>query len=240
MPSLPAPLAARAEMWFGRPTTVTSIIELSPGLRRVTFHTPSMDAGLCVAGAEIEFLVSERDFRHYTPIPGPANTYDVVFARSTDGPGTAWAHALRIGDTTQVLGPARSVKRAPRELLLGDATAIGLFAAMLADAPGQVGAVEVPAGDRDAAAALLPGLDVVTTGERPGSALVAWLAATAHRVHDRAVLAGHAQSVQELRRMLRAAGTPRAAILTKASGPTASAGSSCSDPPGRCGRTRRG
>lgn len=216
MPSLPAPLAARAQQWFGRPTTVTSIIDISPGLRRVTFHTPSMDAGSCVAGAEIEFLVNERDFRHYTPIPGPEHTYEVVFARAAGGPGSEWAHGLRIGDTAQLLGPTRSVKRAPRELLLGDATAIGLFAAMLADAPGQVGAVEVPAADRDAAAALLPGLDVVPTGEARGSALAAWLAATSHRPHDRAVLAGHARSVQELRRLLREGGTPRTAILTKA------------------------
>lgn len=215
MPSLPAVLASRAEQWFGRLTTVTSIVELSPGLRRVTFHTPSTDAGVCVAGAEIEFLVNDRDFRHYPPIPGPDNTYDVVFTRSAGGPGTEWAHALRIGDTAHVLGPSRSVKRAPRELLLGDATAIGLFAAMLVDAPGQVGAVEMPAADREAAAAALPGLDVVVAGARPGEALAVWLAAAPEHPHDRAVLAGHARSVQELRRSPRERGTPRAAIMTK-------------------------
>jgi len=32
VPSLPAPLAARAERWFGRPATVVEITELSPGL----------------------------------------------------------------------------------------------------------------------------------------------------------------------------------------------------------------
>jgi len=216
VPSLPAALAARADQWFGRPTTVTSIVDLSPGLRRVTFHTPTVDVDACVPGAEIEFRVDDRNFRHYTPIPVSDTTYDVVFARAADGPGTAWAHGLRNGDTANLLGPTRGVPRAPRELLLGDATTISLFAAMLADRTEAVGAVEVPAADRDAAAALLPGLDVLTAGPEPGTALAAWLAVAAHRPHDRAVLAGHARSVQDLRKVLREAGPPRSAITTKA------------------------
>lgn len=129
-------------------------------------------------GQEIEFRVAEREFRHYTAAAITGGTVEVLFALTAPGPGTAWARALRPGDDTGgLLGPGGGVRRDParHELFLGDASTIGLFAALLRDATDAVGAVEVPAADLAAAAGLLPGLDVVAAGSEPGDALRGWL-----------------------------------------------------------------
>jgi alkanesulfonate monooxygenase SsuD/methylene tetrahydromethanopterin reductase-like flavin-dependent oxidoreductase (luciferase family) len=177
VPTLPAPLAATAERWFGRPTTITAIEQLSPGLRRISFHTPDLIGRRWPPGQEIEFRVTDREFRHYTAfaVDTGAGTYDVVFTGTATGPGTHWAWNLRPGDGVGVMGPGGGVRRGRRELLLGDATTLGLFAALLTDAQTITGAVEVPAADRDAASAIVPGLAVVPAGDRPGAALLDWL-----------------------------------------------------------------
>jgi NADPH-dependent ferric siderophore reductase len=228
MPSLPAPLAARAERWFGRPATVVEITELSPGLVRVGFAGPHWPGRSWVRGQEVEFRVGDREFRHYTPAdvdPG-SGRFDVVFVRHGDAPGTAWLAGLRVGSEVGVMGPGGGLRREPdrRELFLGDATTLGLFAALIPTSGDASGAVEVPAEDVAAAAALVPDLAVVVTGAAHGSALDSWLGAHADDLvrgqeppPEQACLAGHVGTIDLLRRRTRTEfGLPRRAVATKA------------------------
>ena len=229
MPSLPAPLAARAERWFGRPATVVEITDLSPGLVRVGFAGPHWRGRQWVRGQEVEFRVGDREFRHYTPAdvdPG-SGRFDVVFVRHGDGPGTGWLAGLTLGTDVGVMGPGGGVRRERdrRELFLGDATALGLFAALVPTAADVWGAVEVPPADLAAAAALVPSLDVVAAGGTPGTALHTWLGM--HAADDtadnepgrpeQATLAGHAGTIATLRPRVRAEfGLARRTVATKA------------------------
>ena len=148
MPSLPTPLAARAERWFGRPATVVEITALSPGLARVGFAGPHRRGRSWVRGQEVEFQVGDREFRHDTPadVDPESGRFDVVFVRHGDGPGTAWLAGLGVGSEVGVMGPGGGLRREPdrRELFLGDATALGLFAALIPTSGDARGAVEVP------------------------------------------------------------------------------------------------
>ena len=224
MPTMPAPLARRAERWFARPAVVTETCVLSPGLRRLTIAGTDLVGRPGAAGQEVEFLVSERDFRHYTAarFDPDEGSLDIVFALHGSGPGTSWAAGLKPGDPAPVLGPGGGVRRQrqARPVLLGDATAIGLFMALAADLPpdGDVaGAVEVPAVDVAATRELLPGLQVLAAEAAPGAALQAWLAADRPpRAADRHYLVGHAQTINVLRALLRDRGAARSSMITKA------------------------
>lgn len=228
MPALPTRVAATAERWFGRPATVTTATDLSPGLRHVTLDVPDLARKHWEPGRDIEFRVSEREFRHYTAmnIDPATGAVDVVFGLTATGPGTAWARRLQPGDQIGLMGPGGGLKRpgdAARELFLGDATALGLGAALLRENGPLTGAVEVPPADLAAAADLLPGLDVLAAGPTPGGALATWLeghlqptAGSSTLLPERACLVGHAQSIQHQRELLRTAGMTRRSIVTKA------------------------
>jgi len=224
MPTMPAPLARRAERWFARPAVVTASRVLSPGLRRVTIVVPGLVGRAGTAGQEVEFLVSERDFRHYTAACfNPADgSFDIVFALHGAGPGSAWAAGLQPGDPVPVMGPGGGVRwqRPARPVLLGDATAIGLFMALAADLPpggDLAGAVEVPAADVVATRELLPRLRVLAAEAAPGAALRDWLAAARPLLaEDRYYLVGHAQTINTLRALLRDRGATRSNVITKA------------------------
>jgi NADPH-dependent ferric siderophore reductase len=223
MPTLPAALAAGAERWFGHPATVTGVEPLAPSLRRVTLHGEALRGRRYQPGQEVEFRVAAQHLRHYTPARYDTvdGSLDVIFCTHAPGPGSAWAAALQPGQPVAVLGPGGGIRRraGTRPVLLGDATTIGLFIALLTADPSSVepvGAVEVAATNRAAAAALLPTLDIVTALDTPGAALRQWLADHTTLPADHAYLAGHAQSIQELRTTLRNRGIPRTAVSTKA------------------------
>lgn len=224
MPSLPAPLAARAERWFGRPATVVEVVDLSPGLVRVGFVGPHWRERPWVRGQEVEFRVGDREFRHYTPceVDPARGRFDVVFVRHGDGPGTRWLAGLELGTEVGVMGPGGGVRREPdrRELFLGDASALGLFAALVPTSGDARGAVEVAAADLGAAAALVPALDVVVAGAVPGIALDAWVdghLADREPPPEQVCLAGHVGTIDALRRRVRVQwGLARRAVATKA------------------------
>ena len=78
----------------------------------------------------------------------------------------------------------------------------------------------MPQNDRQAAAQLVPRLDILTVRDQPGAALHTWIAdqtfATTGPEREAVYLAGHAQTLQRLRTALRATGVPRDSIVTKA------------------------
>lgn len=233
MPRYPAFLARR---FLSRAISceVTRIEDLSPRLRRVHL------AGDGLRGHEWEpcqvtsFLVSETEFRHYTPdgFDADAGTMSVLFHRHgqhTNGsaaPGERWLDGLGAGDQVLPIQPAcsrtfRPVREAGAYLMCGDATTIGLWWSMLRWLPPDArmsGAVEVPGEDVELVRSLLPGLDVVAGEPEPGLALRRWAAgrvASGAPLPDVAYLSGHAQTLQWIRELLRDQGMDRRAIRTQ-------------------------
>lgn len=218
MPTMPAPLAAHAERWFGRSVKVTTVDDLSANLRRITFAGDAMIGRSWRPGHEIEFRVSARDLRHYTPtrFEPTTGTFDVIFCTLAGGPGSVWVNRLRPGSHVAAIGPNPGLRFRPgqRCVVLGDASTIGLFASFGANATR--GAIEVPAPDQAAAALLAPELGILPASGSPGSALRSWTAAATIDDQESAYLAGHAETLQRLRALLRDRGVPRSRIVTKA------------------------
>lgn len=227
MPTLPVALAVKAARWFGRPATVTAVDVLAPTLRKVTFEGENLRGKPWAAGQEIEFHVAAGDFRHYTPsvFDRTAGHLEVIFSTRAGGPGSHWVANLSPGDTVGVMGPGGGVATLPAEpgtrlVLLGDITTAGLFHGLLT-AAGPVdasGAVEVHPDDRNAVKHLLPGLHVLDAGDEPGSALTAWADRldTPSSAPVRVLIAGHAQTAQRIRSLLRARGFGRRDVTVKA------------------------
>jgi NADPH-dependent ferric siderophore reductase len=237
MPSMPVPLAEFAERKLGCAGTISAADRLSPGLLRLRVSCPQPRKKRWQPGQEIEFRVGTREFRHYNVLSydpgadGSDGLLTVLIHLHGDGPGASWASTRGVGDEVIVLGPGKllATPAGERRLLLGDASTLGTFAGMIADAgPAAdgafLGAVEVDAADVDAAAAVVPGLAVLpsgpASGAEPGDALHDWLAMTiAERgplPADAVYLLGHAQTIQRLRATLRADTTlDRRAIVTK-------------------------
>lgn len=231
MPTLPGVLADRMDRWMGRPSRTTSVEQLSPGLIRVRFEGEALRGRRWVPGSEIEFRVSTRDFRHYTPtaFDDEAGAIDVVFQLHGSGPGVDWVRGVAVGDDVMVLGPGGRpwLREGRRHAFVGDASALGLFASLLAALPSEAtayGVVEVPAADVGAAAALVPGLTVVAATDTPGQAALSWLDGSLPALPDHAYLAGHAQSIQRHRAVLCAGGLRRKDVVTKPFWATGKAG----------------
>ncbi|WP_261558995.1 siderophore-interacting protein [Frankia tisae] len=234
MPTMPVPLAEFAERKLGCAGTISAADRLSPGLLHLQVSCPQPRRKRWAPGQEIEFRVGTRAFRHYNVLAydEPAGVLGVLIHLHGDGPGSTWAGGREVGEQVVVLGPGGSLGQRPaeRRLLLGDATTLGTFAGMIAAGPpGFVGAVEVAAADVAAAEKLVPGLAVVPAQAEPGAALRGWLTASLADLGpvpaDVAYLLGHAQTIQELRTILRSSSTlDRRAIVTKPYWSTGKAG----------------
>jgi NADPH-dependent ferric siderophore reductase len=144
MPELPAFLANVLEPRFARPAEVTDVDVLAPRLRRVRLAGDALRRVSFRPGQEVEFRVSERAFRHYTPasLDAARGTLDVVFFTHGGGPGSTWASALERGRRVNVLGPGGGfgLRDARRHVFLGDETALGAFACMARAASGEIAA----------------------------------------------------------------------------------------------------
>jgi NADPH-dependent ferric siderophore reductase len=227
MPEMPAFLANVLEPRFARRAKVTEIVALAPRLRKVRLEGEALRGVAFRPGQEVEFRVSERAFRHYTParFDPERGTLDIVFFLHGEGPGTTWVRQLRQGQQANVLGPGGRfglLEGATTHVLLGDETTLGLFACLSASAPGRcIGALELADGAQGSPAwPSLVGLElpaVERIGGR-GDALVRWIEANdILRSHDVCFyLAGHTGSIVRIREHLLRRGWPKRSIRTKA------------------------
>ena len=74
----------------------------------------------------------------------------------------------------------------------------------------------MPAADRAATTEITPQLTVLAERSQPGASLVEWAGGFTATGAHRAYLAGHAQTLQQLRSILRTRGITRDRIVTKA------------------------
>ncbi|MFI9169624.1 siderophore-interacting protein [Streptomyces lincolnensis] len=218
MPSLPAPFARMIEV-RGMPCTVTGTEDLSPSFRRVHFAGEGLKGREWAPCQVTTFLVSPTAFRRYTPDAVDTVTGDmsILFHRHSavvtgpPSPGDAWLDSLAVGDRVSAMGlEATRGFRARAEpgttLVCGDGTTVGLWSSMIQRPGGRArvrGVVEVPAQDVPVVRDLLPGVQVVAQSPQPGEALLSWLDAAPPEKVTHAYLAGHGQTIQRARNVIR-------------------------------------
>ncbi|MFI0444548.1 siderophore-interacting protein [Actinomadura sp. 6N118] len=240
MPRLPAPFARLIEA-RGMPCTVTGIEDLSPWFRRVHLAGEGLRGHPWAPCQVTTFRVTPTEFRRYTPDAFDAETgrMSLLFYRHSTGarnvlpPGEAWLDGLTVGDRVNPIGleATRSfrARAVPGTVLMcGDATTVGLWDSMirwLGDGARVCGVVEVPAHDVPLVQGLLPDVEVVAQTERHGESLLTWLDGSPRQEVAHAYLAGHGQTIQQARTLLRARyGLHRSDISTQPYWATGKAG----------------
>lgn len=222
MPQLPTFLADFMEPRFARKALVQEVWDLAPGLRKVAFQGAALHGVSYRPGQEIEFRVSRRAFRHYTPsFFSPEDGYlEVLFHLHGLGPGSTWAQTLSAGQPVNILGPGGrfGLRDADNHVFLGDETTLGLFSCLESSALRLCdGAIEVGPGALSWPDLAGLSIDSVERNGQRGAALVDWLEGVNIRVKRRTAfyLAGHAQTIASLRRWLTHHGWARRQIHCK-------------------------
>ncbi|MBL4687928.1 MAG: siderophore-interacting protein [Nannocystaceae bacterium] len=181
---------------------------LSARLRWFRFACDRVGSGW-TPGDKIMLRVSNRARRAYTlcAVDPDRDEFEVVAIAHGAGPGGVWAGQLAVGDTTEFQAPKRDVDiRIEREgtvVLLGDETALGLFAGVGARAPetaALIGAVEHPAHVGNAHRTLSLNLEAVGGDPaHPGGGLLAWLQRTPFVPRDaHYIVCGHRTVVRRI------------------------------------------
>lgn len=223
MPEMPAFLANLLVPSLARPATVVAVDDVAPSLRIVRFAGKALQGVEYFEGQEVEFRVSAREFRHYTPLrfDSASGTMEIAFFLHGRGPGCEWARSLDAGNVVQVLGPGGNfgLRDAERHVLLGDETTLGLFSSFAQARPEDwLGAIEGGNEARSWPGAFELHGAFVRRGALRGDALLSWLEEARLPVEERTCfyLVGHAGSILRLRSKLRQLGWPPHRIRTKA------------------------
>lgn len=188
--------------------TVQEARRLSLRLRWFRFACDRVESDW-TPGDKIMLRVSNRARRAYTlsAVDRDRDEFEVVAVAHGAGPGGMWAEQLATGDTVEFQAPRRDVDiRVEREstvVLLGDETALGLFAGVGGVAPetaALIGAVEHPAHVGSAHKTLSLDLDAVTgEASQPGRGLLAWLQRTPFVPRDaHYIVCGHRAVVRRI------------------------------------------
>jgi NADPH-dependent ferric siderophore reductase len=224
MPKSPAAFNNIIESLMGRTAHVVDVSAPASGLIEITLQSPPPSGGW-QPGHEIQFRVTPTLSRRYTvnAVHGPdGDEISILVATDADGPGTRWIRELRVGAAVPVLcGRHHALREVGyQRLYLGDSSALGTLDAYAARSRVAVVALEV----HPAAVAQLserwPHYCFLPATRQPGEALNAWLELSHHEgalTHlDGALLLGHAQSIQQQRKILvDGLALPRQTITTR-------------------------
>lgn len=202
---------------------------LGSRFRLVTLEGEGLRHVAWTAGEKIQVaLGSAFTNRTYTPFNWDATagtTQILVFAHG-DGPGSDWARNLKAGDHCHIFGPRRSLdtRTLPDHLtVFGDETSIGIVKA-LQDARGRgVTRAVLEVNSINEVNPVIAALvlnntqlierDIGNAGHDP---LMRAMESQARELDGGFVLTGKAQSIQTVRRDLKALGIPPRNIMTKA------------------------
>jgi len=218
---------ASVKGWFGATlgrlllvdSRVTQVRDLTAHLRLVDVAGESLRAADWHPGDKAQvFLPASTEMRTYTPFAWDraAGTARFLVFVHGEGPGAAWGRSLRVGDAFRFFGPSRSVDLpalARPIVLFGDETSFAIARA-LQDLAGDDDRAfrivcEVSAFDESTTALAALGVRAELVEKTPDDAhleRVTQLLSDAVKAspHGTVVLTGRAQSIQKLRKALRA------------------------------------
>ncbi|WP_270090827.1 siderophore-interacting protein [Sphingobacterium sp. SYP-B4668] len=123
------------ESLVGQRAEVIATIHLSPYLKKVRFQANISRMNFQVGYASV-IRVNETAYRNYTVAyhDSRAGILDIIFHIHGNGPGSEYAHSLRVGDQLYISSP-RGHKvydpRKQRQFLFGDETSLGLACSLL-------------------------------------------------------------------------------------------------------------
>ncbi|MFM9379369.1 SIP domain-containing protein [Gordonia sp. VNK21] len=209
----------------GYATEVVARERLSESLVRLIVRCPAFAGAEITPGAATSWRVSRADFRHYTPAVIDGDALSVIIALHGSGEGERLLLGLQPGDELTVLKWAVKRSFAWQDgdrpiVVVGDGTVISLamqFERRIGDSGRGFRAVlEVPEADREAVHALVRGAETVARTGTPGAGLDAYLASATFTGDEIFYLAGHGQSIQRQRDLLRSRfGIDRKAVRTQ-------------------------
>lgn len=196
----------------GHAAEVVDREHLSDALVRLVVRCPDFTSTPIVPGDATAWLAERNDFRHYTPAVIDGDELSIIIKLHGSGPGEQMLLALEPGS------PLPMTKWASKRsfvwndgdeplVIVGDGTAISL-AMQFQRRTGDTGRgfraiIETPEADHAATKELLPGVEAVPTQGAPGQGLDDYLAAATFDGSEIFYLAGHGQSIQRQRDLLK-------------------------------------
>jgi ferric-chelate reductase (NADPH) len=229
MSTVPQFLTDTFEKLFLRPAVVTAATHLSGHFRLVELAGERLKTLSWVPGEKVQFHLGKMNSRTYTPIawnPHEGTAQFIMFLHG-HGPGSEWAESLKQGSQCRFMGPRSSLNFSEIDgdsIFFGDETSIA--AAM---------ALHSSNGDRDnrfvfEVSSLVESGEVLQRIGLPNAKLVkktpdlshlaeveeSLVEASSDVVSPRWIFTGKGQSIQSLRRMLRARRMTLSQVKTKA------------------------
>jgi len=226
MPKWIGDLSEKAFKSYYRPVIVTDIEYYDRLLKRVRFQGEALKGVDWKPAQEVEFRVTETDFRHYTPLcwNDTEGYTDVLFYLHSQGPGSAWADRVESGLEINLIGPGGKFVLPPDRdnvAMLGDETTLSAFKSMRDVLPNDACAycileMEAYAHDWPSRIGLEAAVLQTKHGHR-GQVLEDWLNGFLKKGGDGAsfFLSGNAGTIKRLRRQLLAKKIPPGNIFSK-------------------------
>lgn len=138
MPSMPKWLGNFSEKFFSKyykQTIVAEIEYYDKNLKRVRYQGVELKNINWQPAQEIEFRVTDTEYRHYTPMlwNEKEGYVDVLFYLHNKGPGSLWAANLKKEDSVTLIGPAGKFvakKEYKKTVMIGDETSLSTYYGM--------------------------------------------------------------------------------------------------------------
>ncbi len=130
MPPLPQFVTNTLERMFFSPAVVSEIVPLSGHFRLIEIEGEGLKSVTWTPGQKIQFHLGNLVNRTYTPVewnPVKGTARFIAFLHG-NGPGSEWASSLKQGTACQLMGPRSSLNLAERKgesIFFGDETSIG-------------------------------------------------------------------------------------------------------------------
>lgn len=218
MASFSAVLRDKLSQIVFKALTLDEAHDLSPHFRRLRFNAPWLRTAACAPGDKLQIMINEAGPRTYTPFDHDAasGSLDLVAYVHADTATGSWVRAARPGVACRVFGPRGSLSLASLQgpvVFFGDETSFGTATSLqrargAADGVSYVFEVSEPTESSDVLAQLglqAPALIARQPAHGHLDALErAVRDAVAKQPNARLVLTGHAQSIQALRKRLKA------------------------------------
>ena len=198
--------------------TLDEARDLSPHFRRLRFSAPWLRTAACAPGDKLQIMINEAGPRTYTPFDHDATSgsLDLVAYVHADTATGSWVRAARPGSSCRVFGPRGSLSLSSVHgpvVFFGDETSFGTATSLqrargAADGVSYVFEVSEPTEATEVLGQLglqAPALIARKPAHGHLDALEdAVRSAVEKRPNARLVLTGHAQSIQGLRKRLKA------------------------------------